>query len=222
MRGCLSSPLSPRLPGSGATYLSPMAVSAAAMGCCSVFDRACGLRCPLPPRLGMVYAPSGEHREDGSLGQPKPADRPMWTAPPIGAPAGPQKRPPFQASAIQLAVGFGGLLILLSAGLWRGAQQAPFWIESVRWDAFPGLCRVTFTARNRRPQAMNAEAAILFYTTTSNTGQEVYAALQGSLKVPVRLAGHGSRVITAEIRDVQTAADCSKVEVKPLALSGSS
>jgi hypothetical protein len=127
----------------------------------------------------------------------------------------PEQVPRIRLSNYQVISGIIGILALLILATSRWGQHPPFYVESVQWKSLQRFCRVTFTAKNPRSQSINTQALIVFYTSIDTSDGNYYFPA-GTVKVPLSLAGNGSKTITKDIEHSETTSGCLRVEVNAL------
>lgn len=127
----------------------------------------------------------------------------------------PEQVPRIRLSNYQVIGGIIGILALLILATSRWGQHPPFYVEGVQWKSLQRFCRVTFTAKNPRSQSIKAQVLIVFFKSL-DVGYGYTDIPSGSVKVPLSLAGNGSKTITKDIEHSETTSGCLRVEVNVL------
>jgi hypothetical protein len=146
------------------------------------------------------------------------ADRPPLIAPQIGAKT-PQRVHPARLSDYQIVVGFFCFATLLTLAILRLGQQAPFYIQDIRWEPLRRFCRVSFTVKNPKGHSISSQALIQFFGSSNASNVYINNVPAGSVKVPIRLAGNESRMVTSDFVYSEKTSNCQFVEIKALDLT---
>ena len=152
-----------------------------------------------------------------ALKQDEAYDKHPLEAPQVGEQ--PQHQHSFRLSDKQIIVGFLCVGTLLALAILHGQNQAPYYVQGIRWKSLRGFCRVSIIVRNARNRSINAQAFIRVFNG-SRTGGNEYGTiydLTGSAKVPIRLAGNESRTVVTDVVFSEKIGGCDSVDVKPLA-----
>jgi len=116
----------------------------------------------------------------------------------------------------------GGCLLcvvtLLILAISRWGQQAPFYVEGLRWEPLQRFCRVSFTVKNPRNQSFKAQALIQFFASIASS-EFAYYFPTGSVKVPLRLASNETRMVTKDVGYSEITSGCQHVEIFALDLT---
>jgi len=110
-------------------------------------------------------------------------------------------------------------MTLLTLAVLRLGQQAQCYVKDIRREPLCRFCSDSLTAKTSKNHSINSHVYIQFLGSSDASNVYINNAPTNSVKVPIRLAGNESRIMSSESNYSEKTSNCKFAEVEELDLT---